>query len=371
MIAIDWSHTKELYTYDGKKLRKESRQKLLKRLRGGEEESGIPIQSTISFNSSPLQFEERAADGMGESIISLQSSGKVKPTLKSDEESIGKIQSRTALNSSDNLIVLETGCPLSFIYNLCRIGYNVQLIKGQDVKEYRESKGLEKSDEVDAKCIYELAREKPNLLSKPISPTSKEIQIIGDYRRFYKLQKARVILGNQKDAFYKYFGSGDRTMSMEIALQELEAGEHAYLEKVKKYIPKIPPRLQGIKGLGERIWAGIIVTANPLDFSTLSRYLRFCGYVDKEQLNHKYNRHAKMLYHMLADEVIKQRDTQFRPIYDKCKIDIAAKHEDWRKYRVNNAGVNRLATFLAKEVYYAVREAKDKGELVEQLTLWE
>ena len=42
MIAIDWSHIKELTTYDGKKIRVESRKALLKRIT----ESTITIKST-------------------------------------------------------------------------------------------------------------------------------------------------------------------------------------------------------------------------------------------------------------------------------------------------------------------------------------
>jgi hypothetical protein len=45
--------------------------------------------------------------------------------------------------------------------------------------------------------------------------------------------------------------------------------------KEKKGVPGLSsPK---IKGLGERIWAGILIMANPGDFRNISAYLRFCG----------------------------------------------------------------------------------------------
>jgi len=117
-----------------------------------------------------------------------------------------------------------------------------------------------------------------------------------------------------------------------------------------KLAPPIPDLK--IKGLGPRLWAGIYITANPANFPTLSSYLRYCGLVDKEQIGIKWNRHASMLYHLLAEEVMKHRDDKFRPIYDKCKEDIAVKYPEYAKLHVHNGALNRTATFLAKEIYY-------------------
>lgn len=304
MIAVDWAHTKQLVTFDGDKLRKETRAALLKRLSDNVGESDKQIQSKGTFNPA-LELGAEESDKL------VQSNKLFNSAPKLEGESRLYFQSEQQINPSDNLVVLETGCPLSFIYDLTRVGYTIQLIKGQDIKEYRESKGIAKSDEADARCIYELASANPNLLSKPITPTSREVQIIDSYRRFYKLQKARVILENQSKAFYRYFGSSEDTGAMDIALNTLEAAEHSYLQRVENYIPQMPARLHRIKGMGERLWAGIMVTADPTNFPTLSRYLRFCGLVDRKQLEHKFNRHARALYYLLADGIVKARDPKF------------------------------------------------------------
>ena len=182
------------------------------------------------------------------------------------------------------------------------------------------------------------------------------------YRRFYKTQKARVALQNQSKGFHRYFGT-DSSIAIDEALKILVKEEKDLLSTVISNVPEIPSELDNIKGLGNRLWAGIIITANPVYFKTLSRYLRFCGLVGKEQLNHKYNRHARMLYRLLAEQIMKHRDPEFRPIYDKCKLDIAHKNPNYTKKHINNAALNRTATFLSKRVYYNVRSEESTVQI--------
>ena len=122
---------------------------------------------------------------------------------------------------------------------------------------------------------------------------------------------------------------------------------------------KSVPSPPSIKGLGNRIWAGIVVTANPNDFKCLSAYLRFCGLTEDVIKNHKYNRHAKMLYHMLAEKVLQQGDPTFRPIYDKCKVDIADRNPSYTKGHIHNAALNRTSTMLAKHIFRHVKDTID------------
>jgi len=160
-----------------------------------------------------------------------------------------------------------------------------------------------------------------------------------------------------------HFSPSNDTLPYDIGIDALKAAERSCLKKIVELVPPIPQSLK-IKGLGPRIWAGIFITANPANFSTLSSYLRYCGLVNLDQLDHKWNRHAKMLYHMLAEEVIKQRDEQFRPVYDKCKTDIAERYPEYTKAHIHNAALNRTATFLAKEIWTKTRSYRErwKGE---------
>ena len=337
-IAIDWSHTKDLTTYDGKKVRVENRKALLARLKKlGDGDTG------------------------GES--------------KRDE------QTKHFLHPP--IAIIEQGCPLSILYDLLLAGVEVKTISNRATEDYRKEHGIAKTDEADAKIIYELAQNGAKLTE--VTLDNKLIQMKDAYHQYCRYQKARVAMGNMKKAHQRHYGIGSgESISLvnpklpfhplpdlspyDIAIDTLKAREKSLIKKVEQIAKTLeaggesivevnsinllqPP---AIKGLGKRIWVGIMVTANPSTFKCLSAYLRFCGLTDDAIKGHKYNRHAKMLYHMLAEEVMKQRDPIFRPIYDKCKADIAAKYRDYTKGHIHNATLNRTATFLAKHIYKSI-----------------
>lgn len=335
MIAVDWSHTKELTTFDGKKVRVEPLKALLKRLQ---------------------------KDGTGgESKITIESSG----------------------GFHSPAIILESGCPVSLIYQLILVGAEVSLIDNKATENYRKASGIEKTDEADAKIIYELASNGAKL--QPIVVDDKLVQMHDTYHQYCRYQKARVSLQNMQKAHLRHYGSGARESRRnilsknifhlvpdltpyDIAIDTLHAREKSLLKRLEgiakgvplfeaggKSIPSVqsnsPLQPPAIKGLGQRLWLGIIVTANPANFKCLSAYLRFCGLTSDVMATHKYNRHAKMLYHMLAEAILKAKDPVYRPIYDKCKVDIKAKYPDYTKGHCHNGALNRTATFLAKHIY--------------------
>ena len=98
-IAVDWSHTKGLTTYDSKKVRVEDKKSLLQRLRK-----------------------------LG----------------KTGEESISNLPSTVFIHSPT--IILEEGCPASLIYDLVIQGNQVQLISNRATEDYRVKNGIAKSE---------------------------------------------------------------------------------------------------------------------------------------------------------------------------------------------------------------------------------
>lgn len=361
--AIDWSHRKGLAIYDGKKGAVIDRKSLLKKLA---EESTLDFKSSSKINS--------VSKGAGrQSTVTLTSKKVIKPSAP--------------------IVILEQGCPLSLIYDILKIGCEVKVISNRATQDYRVEHIIEKSDETDARIIYDLANNGARLT--PVSLDDSQIQLVELYQRYKRYQKARVAMVNMRKAYIRQFGDGvkskgdvksigpfnnpspaaegegesilsfkstlsinsspsDGTLPYNIAIDTLKAAENSCLKKIIKLAPPVPRSLK-IKGLGPRIWAGIFITANPANFPTLSSYLRYCGLVNLDQLDHKWNRHARMLYHMLAEEVMKQRDEKFRPIYDKCKADVTKKYPEYTKVHIHNAALNRTATFLAKEIYCSVR----------------
>ena len=360
MLAIDWSHTKGLTTYDGKKLLTIDRKALLKRLAG---ESKLALKSRLEINPAST-----GADG----------------------ESIEDLKSTRGINPSAPVVILEQGCPLSLIYDILKAGCQVKVISNRATEDYRVEHSIEKSDETDTKLIYELATNGAKLT--PVSLDDTQIQLVNLYQRYKRYQKARVAMMNMKKGYIRQFGDGksmsdvksmsglnpspaiegeeesidlikarkvfnpspsDGILPYDIGIDTLKAAEKGCLKKIIKLAPSVPQSLK-IRGLGPRLWAGIFITANPANFPTLSSYLRYCGLVNLDQLNHKWNRHARMLYHLLADEVMKLGDEHFRPVYDQCKADITRRYPEYTKAHIHNAALNRTATFLAKEVYREV-----------------
>jgi len=318
-IAVDWSHTKGFTIYDGKKVRVEDRRSLLQRLK------------------------KLVKDG-----------GKSSRTLKS----------KSATHSPT--IIIEEGCPASLISDLMLQGNEVHLISNRATEEYRVKHGIAKSDENDARIMWELANGGAKL--RTASLDEDWLQLHSLYNQYCRYQKARVAMQNMKKAYLRQFGdeesgsashlSGD-TAPYDIAVDALKAKEHSIMGKLTHLVSGCesksvlsPP---SIKGLGNRIWAGIVVTANPNDFKCLSAYLRFCGLTEDVIKTHKYNRHARMLYHMLAEMVMRDRDPTFRPIYDKCKADVAGKNPSYTKAHIHNGALNRTATMLAKHVFRHVK----------------
>ena len=388
--AIDWAHTKSLTIYDGKKGTVLDRKSLLKKLAG---ESIKKVKSNGCLNS--------ASTGAG-------------------GESNTQIKSTAIINPPAPIIILEQGCPLSLIYDILKIGCQVKTIANRATQDYRVKHSIEKSDENDARIIYELANNGASLT--PVSLEDSQIRLLDLYQRYKRYQKARVAMMNMRKAYIRQFGDGvksthyiqsnnkfnnpslvsigdgesidalksigrinpspaiegerksilsfkstpsinplpsDGTLPYDISVDTLKDAEDNCLKKIIKLSPPIPRSLK-IRGLGPRIWGGIHITANPINFPTLSSYLRYCGLVNLDQLNHKWNRHARMLYHMLADEVMKQRDETFRPIYDKCKADIAKRYPEYTKMHIHNSALNRTATFLAKCIYSGAQGEEKK-----------
>lgn len=323
LLAIDWSHIKKLTSFDGKKIRCEERVALLKRLRryGGESCDGI----------------------VGESNIDVKSSRCLQPT-----------------------VILEQGCPLSLIYDILKTDTKVKLISNLVTQDYRVKHSVGKTDENDAKIIYHLSQNGAALM--PIDLNDSHIQMHSLYHQYCHYQKARVAMMNMRKAHLRQYGDADM-LPYDTTVDTLKVKEDDLLKQLTHLVSRgesihivqskevfQPP---DIKGLGKRLWVGILITANPQNFKCLSAYLRYCGLVNLESLNYKYNRHAKMLYHLLAEEIVRFRDPNFRPFYDKVKVDMRIKYDGESKYRINNAALNRTSTFLAKAIYH---HFSDRGE---------
>jgi len=320
-IAIDWSHNKGLTIFDGKDINVLERKKLLNiisnRVGGGE--SNEPIKSMEEIQPSPTP--------------------------------------------NTVVVYVEQGCPLYLQYDIIKSGASINLIDSHDVCRYREQYNICKTDANDAEIIYKIGSGNDGF--KHYVVNQELLELHGLYHQFRLYQKARLMIYNVKLGHIKSYGEFDTSVYDECVtlLKKKEVSIVKDLEKRIDVIKRIP----NIKGLGRNLWVGILITANPIYFPCLSAYLRYCGLVDLKLLRgitskgktfRKFNRHANKLYRLLADSVMIWKDGQFRPLYDKLKVDMAKKYEGERKFRINKAALNRLATFLAKSIYYYMKDVE-------------
>jgi len=316
-LGIDWSHNKGLEVYDGKNVLTYTKKNLLKYISDimGNGESNVPIKSMVEIQPLP------------------------KPNLVT--------------------VYIEQGCPLYLQYDIWKCGVNIVLIDSHNVSEYRRINDIDKTDSNDAKVIYLIGISNNGYKQDKVNYQLLELH--GLYHQFRLYQKARLMIGNVKLGHTKSYGRFDDD-TYDKCTELLQQKEHVLIKGLEKRV-RIIKQIPNIKGLGRNLWIGIVITANPIYFPCLSAYLRYCGLVNLQSLRgatakgktfRKYNRHANQLYRLLADSIVVWKDPIFRPIYDKCKLDMQIKYEGQRKFRINKAALNRVATFLAKAIYYAI-----------------
>lgn len=299
IIAVDWSYIKKLTTYDGVTVKVESQQQFLRRMM------------------------ER----------------KLEPSV----------------------VIVEQGCPLSLVYSLLRAGSSVRYISNGATCHYRETHGEKKTDENDARAIWELSQSGAKLTESSLSDT--ELRVHSLYGSYHRYQKARLAMLSMKKAHERHYGGGESDMKVSksvLALQpppydagikSLKVAEEQCLRELETVVPKPPP----MRGLGIRIWAGVSAVADPRRFRNLSSYLRFCGLTQQAVASKHYSRRARSLYHNLATCMLKCDNQEFRHIYDKCKADISDRHLGYTKAHVHDAALNRTATFLAKHIFHYMK----------------
>lgn len=290
-----------------------------------------------------------------------------------DGEKTHKVDQKGLTKYLNQEAVIEAGAPINLCWNIFRKTKLFYVLPAK-TKEYREEHAIEKSDEADARVIWELARDKSNLTEASIDQRAIRLAML--YRMYLTYQKAQYSLENQIRAAKQYYGPyAEQLFGMELALDQLAPKHDGLLREIDFIAPKMPAKLAKLKGFGPRIWAGIICVADPRQFNSVNGYLKFCGFIDRERLNNRFNRDAKLVYWLLTDQIIKQRTEPYRSKYDEVKQMQSELHPEWLersgwkegKGRIDNIARNRVATVLAKEVYRLVKASP----LLVQKGLWD
>ena len=341
VYAIDWATRKDLAIYDGKKIKK--------------------IANTISEFDKFLE----SIKGGGATII------------------VPKVGARPGLPAP--ILLFEFGGADSYKIMAYRAGFQVLQVPGKKVHDYRESLGIEKTDENDAKLIYDFYMKergsamiimpqsakvklplpenkrgggaickmsKKIVLSLPApfsifteqSADIAEIKIL--FRRHEDLKKVMVREKNKKFALQKQYeitNIGKKTVKKLLSHSDYSiAGKEKEIAEIKKILKSKVSKfrvwnnyLKDIKGVGEFIASGLIGELGGRQFDSDDSLKHYAGMV-KKSAHSDYNHYIKVVLFQFAEGIIKARTPIWRELYDNMKVFYQKKHEDWSKGKVNN-----------------------------------
>lgn len=268
--------------------------------------------------------------------------------LIDNEESVSAFKSAPIIDSTPFNAYLEAGCPHKFLYQLINSGCEVYLCDPKLVKALRGKE--EKSDETDVHFIRELWLKQPDAFRKLSIPERKELQVSFVMSRYLHFMKDCARFKNRQKAYEREFGE---TETYKEILAILERKKKDALKQIKPLLKEELKKVEDIKGVGLRLLAGLLASAHPKHFSTLSKYLGYCGYKASSWKNgtSKYSRTAKTLAWQMTKSVIMHKDPKFYQLYLKIKADLKKKHPDYSKGKIDGMARNRVSTFILKELY--------------------
>lgn len=244
---------------------------------------------------------------------------------------------------------LEAGCPSHFLYCLIDGECEVYLCDQNLIHSLRGSH--EKSDETDIHYIRELFLRDQTIFHKLSLPQRKDIQIRYIMGQYLHYMKECVSFQHREHAYEKEFGQSETYSEILTTLRKNKAGT---LKKLEPLLSEELRKIGDIKGIGLRYLAGLLATAHPKKFPTLSKFLSYCGYKNSSwnRGTGKYNRVAKCLAWQMSKSIILHKDPTFYKLYLKFKDDLHVKYPDYPKAKINGMAINRTSTFILKELYF-------------------
>ena len=187
--------------------------------------------------------------------------------------------------------------------------------------------------------IIEIPRKEHQAIHN-IEPNDSELSRV--IRRYDKINQLIVAQKNWLTAFEKDFNEKP-DIGIEHSIQLKKELTKEIHNLVKNDLEKIH-----IKGLGSRYLAGILAYAHPNRFKSLGKFLCYCGFTNTAHITKKYNRKVKGVVYLLSKSVIKCKNEKYYPMYKMFK------ESGLNHYKA----LNRLGTFILKEIYETFREVE-------------
>jgi hypothetical protein len=268
-----------------------------------------------------------------------------------------------------DVVVIESGAPLSVVYRLCRL-VPTYTLNPNEVGREREARGLPKykagieGDLIDAKIIFDLAggdgfevndRLGKSLVRGPLKLDDDRLRLIYLYHQFLYSQRAWLKTQQIKKAMRRHFGDADNATLFLLSCHEdeYERRLESLRKEIERLAPNPPDSIARIKGMSKWLWAGIVITADPRLFPTKSAYRKYLGLMNRNSINHKFNRSARRAYWLIIDQFIKQNTPSWRKLYDDYKAQLATRDGYMHPH---GGALNRVATKFADFVWDEVNK---------------
>lgn len=258
------------------------------------------------------------------------------------------------------IMLFEFGGGDTFKLMAFRAGHKVFNIPGKALYDYREKRGEEKDDILDAVLLYDLWKESTDrgmsveteisLSFLPFYPFAEEDADIMEVKVLFRVhedeKKSMVQEKNKRTALRKTFElvdvSGDvleKTLSRKNqVIEEKEAILVGLKKELEVKVGKFPiweEWLSSLKGVGATITAGLIGEIGSKKFESENSLKHYAGMIPRGE-SKKFNRYLKVTLYQFTEGIIKQRTPEWRELYDNMKVYYAEKHEDWSKGKVDN-----------------------------------
>ncbi len=237
------------------------------------------------------------------------------------------------LNEED--IIITENMPSYQVSKFLVKGVNVFRCTPNKTADLREELGWEKTDENDAKIIYELYRREPEAFRE----TKEDMKLVSLYAGYKNMQGNKVALSNCCWAL--------QDEELDEINKQMKKTEKLLLDKAMKEVDKFSiytEFLKDIKGVGPSISAGLIAYTGDIGkFSNVSKLWKYFGYdvrdgqAPKKTKGQPSNWHhkARCLCYLISDMFIKHRTPIYRDIYDKEKERQIVRHKNGECERCN------------------------------------
>lgn len=279
----------------------------------------------------------------------------------------------------DDILYCETGCPKKELNNLFKLGVVIHLVDSKKLHDLKGDEYVKETDVIDAAFLRDAVLNKyvDSIQFNELTLALLPLRILE--KNYDILEKTSVRLQNNISALKREFPEevfSKQTLVLEHTLKTIDIEKEKIGQLLDKYFCLYKQAL-GIKGIGFRLLSRILISAPPQLFSTHRKYLKYCGYLGKNggDLDFKYNRQAKTLFHQCSEQMVKGSNEVYEPIYRKMRAEFNTsekfkiKHELYNEKRKkkglkkpvsliwysNVCALNKVSTLICKEVYLSFK----------------